>query len=118
MGLVPWRLDLQCKSSWILNDFFTKNYIKSYALLLAPAFACFSFVSCTIAPFSYVAFPLGTFWWCISFYISVTHLPTSWWCACCCVSMLNLLLFQCYVYFYVLILHLLLCFSVANLNSF
>jgi hypothetical protein len=25
MGLVPWRLDLQCKSSWILNDFFTKN---------------------------------------------------------------------------------------------
>jgi hypothetical protein len=25
MGLVPWRLDLQCKSSWILNDFFTEN---------------------------------------------------------------------------------------------
>jgi hypothetical protein len=22
MGLVPWHLDLQCKSSWILNDFF------------------------------------------------------------------------------------------------
>jgi hypothetical protein len=21
MGLVPWHLDLQCKSSWILNDF-------------------------------------------------------------------------------------------------
>ncbi len=25
MGLVPWHLDLQCKSSWILNDFFTEN---------------------------------------------------------------------------------------------
>jgi len=25
MGLVPWRLDLRCKSSWILNEFFTKN---------------------------------------------------------------------------------------------
>jgi hypothetical protein len=25
MGLVPWHLDLQCKSSWILNDFLTKN---------------------------------------------------------------------------------------------
>jgi hypothetical protein len=25
MGLIPWHLDLQCKSSWILNDFFTKN---------------------------------------------------------------------------------------------
>jgi hypothetical protein len=25
MGLVPWRLDLQCKSSWILHDFFTEN---------------------------------------------------------------------------------------------
>jgi hypothetical protein len=25
MGLVPWRLDLRCKSSWILNDFFTEN---------------------------------------------------------------------------------------------
>jgi hypothetical protein len=24
MGLVPWCLDLRCKSSWILNDFFTK----------------------------------------------------------------------------------------------
>jgi hypothetical protein len=24
MGLVPWHLDLWCKSSWILNDFFTK----------------------------------------------------------------------------------------------
>jgi hypothetical protein len=22
MGLVPWGLDLWCKSSWILNDFF------------------------------------------------------------------------------------------------
>jgi len=28
MNLVPWGLDLQCKSSWILNDFFTKNKIK------------------------------------------------------------------------------------------
>ncbi len=27
MGLVPWCLDLQCKSSWILNDFFTGNSI-------------------------------------------------------------------------------------------
>jgi hypothetical protein len=25
MGLVLWCLDLWCKSSWILNDFFTKN---------------------------------------------------------------------------------------------
>ncbi len=25
MHLVPWGLDLQCKSSWILNDFFTEN---------------------------------------------------------------------------------------------
>jgi hypothetical protein len=25
MGLVPWRLDLRCKSSWILNDFFIEN---------------------------------------------------------------------------------------------
>ncbi len=25
MGLVPWHLDLRCKSSWILNDFFTEN---------------------------------------------------------------------------------------------
>jgi hypothetical protein len=25
MGLVPLRLDLRCKSSWILNDFFTEN---------------------------------------------------------------------------------------------
>jgi hypothetical protein len=25
MGLVPWSLDLQCKSSWILNDFFTEK---------------------------------------------------------------------------------------------
>ncbi len=25
MGLVPWCLDLWCKISWILNDFFTKN---------------------------------------------------------------------------------------------
>jgi hypothetical protein len=25
MGLVPWHLDLQCKSSWILNDFFNEN---------------------------------------------------------------------------------------------
>jgi len=24
-GLVPWYLDLRCKSSWILNDFFTEN---------------------------------------------------------------------------------------------
>jgi hypothetical protein len=24
-ALVPWHLDLWCKSSWILNDFFTKN---------------------------------------------------------------------------------------------
>jgi hypothetical protein len=24
MGMVPWRLDLQCKSSWILNDFSLK----------------------------------------------------------------------------------------------
>jgi hypothetical protein len=24
MGLVPWRLDLWCKNSWILNDFFTE----------------------------------------------------------------------------------------------
>jgi hypothetical protein len=24
-GLVPWRLDLRCRSSWILNDFFTEN---------------------------------------------------------------------------------------------
>jgi len=29
MGVVPWCLDLQCKSSWILNDFFTKKKIKS-----------------------------------------------------------------------------------------
>jgi hypothetical protein len=26
MGLVPWHLDLGCKSSWILNDFFTENF--------------------------------------------------------------------------------------------
>jgi hypothetical protein len=26
MGLVPRRLDLQCKSSLILNDFFTENF--------------------------------------------------------------------------------------------
>jgi hypothetical protein len=25
VGLVPWCLDLLCKSSWILNDFFTEN---------------------------------------------------------------------------------------------
>jgi len=25
MGLVPWCLDLWCKSSWILNDFFIEN---------------------------------------------------------------------------------------------
>jgi hypothetical protein len=25
MGLVPWRLDLWCKSSWIWNDFFTEK---------------------------------------------------------------------------------------------
>jgi hypothetical protein len=25
IGFVPWRLDLWCKSSWILNDFFTGN---------------------------------------------------------------------------------------------
>jgi hypothetical protein len=25
MGLVPWRLDLQCKSFWILNDSFIEN---------------------------------------------------------------------------------------------
>jgi hypothetical protein len=25
MGLVPWRLDLPCKSSGMLNDFFTEN---------------------------------------------------------------------------------------------
>jgi hypothetical protein len=25
MGLVPWRLELSCKSSWILNDFFTEK---------------------------------------------------------------------------------------------
>jgi hypothetical protein len=25
IGLVSWRLDLWCGSSWILNDFFTKN---------------------------------------------------------------------------------------------
>jgi hypothetical protein len=25
MGLVPWPLDLWCKSFWILNDFFTEN---------------------------------------------------------------------------------------------
>jgi hypothetical protein len=24
MGLIRWHLDLQCKSSWILNDFFTE----------------------------------------------------------------------------------------------
>jgi hypothetical protein len=29
MGLVSWRLDLRCKSSWILNDFFNENEIKS-----------------------------------------------------------------------------------------
>ncbi len=29
MGLVSWRLDLLCKSSWILNDFFTENEIQS-----------------------------------------------------------------------------------------
>ncbi len=30
MGLVPWRLDLWCRSSWILNDFFTKIKLKLY----------------------------------------------------------------------------------------
>jgi len=25
---IPWRLDLRCKSSWILNDFFTENEMK------------------------------------------------------------------------------------------
>jgi hypothetical protein len=29
MGLVPWCLDLQCKSSWILNDFLTESWIKN-----------------------------------------------------------------------------------------
>jgi hypothetical protein len=29
MGLVSWHLDLLCTSSWILNDFFTENEIKS-----------------------------------------------------------------------------------------
>jgi len=28
LGLVPWRLDLQCKSSWILNDFLPKIKLK------------------------------------------------------------------------------------------
>jgi hypothetical protein len=28
VGLVPWRLDLRYKSSWILNDFFTEKQIK------------------------------------------------------------------------------------------
>jgi hypothetical protein len=27
IGLVSWCLDLQCRSSWILNDFFTKKKI-------------------------------------------------------------------------------------------
>ncbi len=26
MGLVPWCLNLQCKSSWILNDFLAENF--------------------------------------------------------------------------------------------
>jgi hypothetical protein len=25
MGLVPWHLELWCKSSWRLNNFFTRN---------------------------------------------------------------------------------------------
>jgi hypothetical protein len=25
MGMVPWHLDLQCKSFWILNEFFPQN---------------------------------------------------------------------------------------------
>ncbi len=25
IGLVSWHLDLRCRSSWILNDFFTEN---------------------------------------------------------------------------------------------
>jgi hypothetical protein len=25
ISLVSWHLDLHCKSSWMLNDFFTKN---------------------------------------------------------------------------------------------
>jgi hypothetical protein len=28
MGLVPRHLHLLCKSSWILNDFFTKNNLQ------------------------------------------------------------------------------------------
>ncbi len=28
MGLVPWHLDLRCKSSWILNDVFIENSIQ------------------------------------------------------------------------------------------
>jgi hypothetical protein len=32
MGLIPCRLDLRCKSSWILNGFFTgKNIFKFVA---------------------------------------------------------------------------------------
>jgi hypothetical protein len=34
MGLASWCLDLQCKSSWILNYFFTKNKIKSWLIFL------------------------------------------------------------------------------------
>jgi hypothetical protein len=30
MALFHGRLDLQCNTSWILNDFFTKNKIKLY----------------------------------------------------------------------------------------
>jgi hypothetical protein len=34
MGLVPWRLDLQCKSSWVLNDFFTEFGFRMWEILI------------------------------------------------------------------------------------
>jgi hypothetical protein len=34
MGLVPWGLDLQCKKSWILNDFFIAEYFGGIGMYL------------------------------------------------------------------------------------
>ncbi len=34
MGLVPWRLDLQCQKSWILNDFFATKYFQGIGMCL------------------------------------------------------------------------------------
>lgn len=88
-----------------------------YTLLLAPPFACFSFVLCIIVPFSYVAFSLSTFQCYISFYISAyTSSYILVICMLLCFNVKLVIASQCYIYFYVLILCLLLCFSVMHVN--